>query len=460
VTAPAHRAALPLALLAGLAAGTARAQEAGGLAATVEVTETLRVEENRAFAEDSAGVSAFSRTEIAAALATETRAQRLRFDLGATLDAGYFAEEDGLDAELDSWSAGLAYARESRDALVSLDLRYAVSDVTGTETVSDLDVIDAISAEGERAAADLALSLEVGRTASVGARLAADYRRRIFTDIADPDLFDLEEGGLDATVFLRPSRTLAFRLTGAARRYDAENEAETLQDRLEIGAGLDYALTPRLDLSADLGFTRIETTETEAGARTTETDAGPTGRLALTRAHPAGATRVALATFTETTGRRVEASLGRAFEFPTAALDVTLGATASDESPVRPFGRLSFTRETRRALFAVDLDQTVTVTAEDDEVLVTGFGVSYARELTPLSSLELAADFTDITLLAGEETEPRRDLALSATLSRQITRDWSGLLGVEYRLDSPEDAPDRQSTALFLGLTRTFSGRP
>lgn len=458
-----RRAAARLAGLAALAVAAvdrAPAQETGGLTATLDVTETLRVDDNRDFVTDPDGTSAVARTDLGFTLASETRAERIALSLDATVDAGWFGEEDSTDIELEEIGGQFVYARESRDALIGFDLTHTTSDVTAGESTSDLDVLDAISDEGERDATDLVASIEVGRTAGIGAAFGADYRRRNFRDITDPDLFDTEEAGVAATIFFRPSRTLTFRLEGDGRRYDAENTEETFRESFNLGGGVDYALTPRLDLSVDLAFTRIETTETEDDVRDTETDEGLSGRFALTRAHPTGETRFVAETTTETTGNRTSLSLGRLFEFELATLDLTAGVTTSDESDVRPFAGVTFRRETRDMAIALDLSQTATTTAEGDEVLLTTAGLEYDWALTEVSALGLDVGVSDVTLLAGDDTEERIDLRLSATYTRQLTRDWSGVVGYEFRFEDPEDSGDRRSNAVFLGLSRSFSFRP
>ncbi len=446
--------------LTALGLGTGLQAQEGGLTATFDISESLRVDDNREFREDSAGTSTVARTDLTFGLTSETRSQSLDFALGATLDAGYFAREDAVEAELERYFASLGYSRESRDALIGFTASYTVSDVTRTDDGSDLDIQDSITAEGERELTALAVTLETGRTAGIGSRITADVRTRRFSDIDDPDLFDTDEFGISGALIFRPSRTLGVRLTGAARRYEAENTEETRRTSYDLGFGLDYQATPRLAVSADAGFTRIETTETLGGIAVDETEEGPFASLGLTLAHPDGSSGLALATRTESTGNRVEARATRDFVLRTGTLDLMLGVSASEETDARLFGGLGYTQDFRSGAFRFDVTQRVFSTAEEDEILETRAGLAFSRDLTPVSEIDLSAGFTDINVLAGTDTEDRRNFDLGLTYRHDLTRDWAGFVGYEYRRITRDTAADRQSNAVFLGIERSFSFRP
>ena len=445
--------ALPLTAVALLLASAVPAQE-GGLQATLDLSETFRLEDNRDFVTDPGDPSAILRTDITGRIASTTRSTAFALEAGAALDAGAFGGADGDGAELERYFGALSFGRESRDTALDFSARYTVSDVDPGASTSDLDIQDSVTAAGERQALNLAAGLEVGRTAGIGAAFGADYRRRIYDGTDDPDLFDIEETGIDATLFLRPRADSTVRLFARARRYEAENTAETRRDSSDIGLGLDQALTKTLSFSGSASYTRIETRETGV----TDTATGVSATATLTRTDPRGVTRLTASSRVEATGQRLSAELGRNFTLKTGALDVSAGISTRDGTDPRPLAALSYAQEFRTRRLQLALTQRVTTTAERDELLTSRARLSLRHALTPVTAVDLTASFIDVTVISGDGTA-RRDLRLGAQLSRDLTADWRGVLGYEYRLDQRDDLRDRQSNTLFLGLERTFTLR-
>ncbi|MEX5730243.1 hypothetical protein Ga0609869_003596 [Rhodovulum iodosum] len=449
-----------------LMAGTAPAQETGGLRMVFGVESSLRSDDNFELDPDADGHTTLWDTRLSFGLVSETRTARLALDLGTTARLAEFPDssESGFEAP----SARLSYTRESARSRISVDANWEKADIRFLSPFSDpVLILDEetgepflVSDPGNRERADLGLRLETGLDTPLGLVLTARHNALRYSDTVDPDYYDRESNSLSARLRLRFSPVTTGYVTASQRLFSAEDTPDTDRETRRLGIGLDHAIDAATVFEAEIDTVRIETEKTTGGVRRTDVDEGLDASLSLSRELSNGRARLSYTHDTTTTGSRDTLRLGRSLELPRGGLSVSVGATEGEAGETALVGEVGYTHELPRGGLRLGLSRAVSTSDDDEDVLRTRLNAGWEHEIGALSSLSLDMGYAQIEDGGTGDTTERERANLRLAYNRLLAQDWRLSAGVEHRLDREEGNPDAHSNAVFVTIRRNFSIRP
>ena len=451
-------AGLCLAAGAGLAAGTAAAQEAddpGGMRLNLDIDSRIEVDGNSELLVDSPGTSIIGSTRLGFGLSSETRRQSL--DFGGAVTARVFdipTRDDNTD--FGDRELTFNYGREASRAALDVRARYdrteldrvALEDLLDEEEIDIGDPdFDDLRERGRREIIAFGAGVELGIDMPVRFSLDADYAERNFDETADrPDShrFDL---GAELGLRLSPVTEGTVGLT--ASRFERDDGAETRRDRVVLQFGVAHEFSETLSGNAAIGPALVRTRR----GGTTEREVGIDADLGLDYERPTGTIGFDATARTDEDGIRTAASIGRDFELPRGAIGGAIGLTRAADGDIGTTGALEFRRDMPRATFNARLVRDVTPRFDDTNVLRTVAEVEYDYAINNISGIGLEAVFARSEETDGADRLDR--IEFGATYSREITEDWAMEVGYRYRARNDDDG-DRTSHAVFLGVNRAF----
>lgn len=405
---------ISLILLASLypVASTAQEAEPGGIYFTLDVGQTLEASSDRDLGTEAAEDGLDSVTSLSFGAVTETRTQRLSFELGTELRVN----EDGLTG--DSTIARLAYSRNSAGAELGVLLE------TQREDISLLrDVTDFISDDGEielpddfadlvgtgiRADTSFAASLTWGETAPIGYSVSVGQQMLRYED-ASVALVDSDSASLGFGIRLNINEVTTGNLD---LRYSQTDDVGSPTTQLTTLSGALTFARPLGDLTTRLGVAQDETDDTFWGA-----------------------------------------SITREYTLPDSSISGTLGLVEDASGDARVTGRLAFSYPVPTGL--IDLGAVHSLSAGGDRA-TTALSAGYLHELSPVSNMQFRFDFAQASDPDGSDV-----LAiggLSAIYGISLTEVWD--LNVGARVRARDDSGVRtRSSSVFVALERPFSWR-
>lgn len=416
----------------------------GGLSLTFGLENRLEVSRNIDLSVPATGTDVTNETRLTFGLLSETALDRLQLSLSGAVVAENPADGD-TEIDFGRGTADLSYRREVPAAFLELGAFYR-SDRVGEfeDALADLD------ATGIRNDVGGSIALEIGRTASVGLALGAAYEATDFRDVTDPELFDSEVTRAEAALVLHASETATGRIGLRYSLREEEDAPATRTETLTTFVGLDYALSERLDLSTELGYTESDIEEFGVTERTT----GPDFRLGLTYDMPAGTASALLTVSTDADeGQRETFEIGRDLETPTATISARLGITHADEGGTDVIGRLSIDRRLPDGSLGLSLERSVTF--DDEPEVISLAEVTWTKSVNEVSAISVDFDYA----LSDAPSERIEQFSVGAAYSRALTADWDLEGGVDYRVRNDADGR-AESPTLFVSLNRVFEVRP
>lgn len=394
-------------------ASVAQEAEPGGVFFTFDIGQTLEATTDRDLetVDEENGVD--SLTALSFGAVSETRAQRLSFTLGTNLrvSEGEFSD-DGVTAQL-------AYSRNSADALLDVSLEARRQDIAFLRDASDFinddgvielpDDFDDLTGTGIRAATTLTASLTWGETAPVGYTLRASQQQL---------------------------------------RYEDASTALVDSDTASVGFGLRLNLNEVTIGNIELGYEQTN----EVGSPITDTT---TLSAALTFARPLSdlTTRIS-ASRDDEEDVFWAASIEREYDLPGSTLSGALGVVEDEDGEVRPTGRIVYSLP--RPGSQIDLSAVHNLSPGDD-VATTTVSASYARELSPVSNMQIGFDFGQTSAPDGSDSLATAGLTASYGIS--LTEVWQLSLGARADVRDDDGTRTRANT-IFVTLQRPFSFRP
>ncbi len=444
---------------AGALQGVAQADELRGIRAFVSVDQRFEFADNRSLSDPADGTSARSLTSIGLRIQSETRLEQFLFDTGTTLSLG---RDPGVTnrSRFSDPRLRLSYTREGADSLFSASGNIRRSRVDFTRPLTDFldeegelvlpeDFEDLIGT-GRRLTYNAETRLEFGREAApFGLAMRAGVSG---IDYSAPTLADVRRHNIGATARMRVSPVTDLTVSADHSRFRREDIADTDRRTNALSFGVTHDLDPVTQISGAIGYTRISTREFGFTTRSS----GTTGQLGLARILPDGVVSArAQQARSPDGGSRANLVLAREWERPTGALAGSVGATRSPGGDVNLIGSLDLRRDTPDGVVVAGLQRSVSVDADDNERLRTTINLRYTHEVNALSRFTLRAAHAHS---AGTPTATRVSRTdLSATYSRDLTRDWSLNTGVSYRLRSTGAGARATSPVVFVGLGSTFA---
>lgn len=428
---------------AALSATTAFAQD-GGLRMVFGLENRLEISRNSDLSVPATGTDITDETRLSFGLFSVREIDRLEFTTSGVLIAENLAD-GGTNVDFGRGAANLAYHREVPAAAFDLGAFYRRDDVDAFD-----DGIGDDDETGTRTDYGANIGLEIGRTSPIGFDVGAAYEVTEYQDASDPTLFDTTETRADAAITFHPSEIATGRLGLRYRLTDEDDPAGTTTESLTTFAGLDYSITERLDLSAEVGYVQTDTEVLGVTDRTT----GPDLRFGLTYEMPVGTASALLRVTTdEDEGQRETLEFGRDLETPLTTLSARLGITHADAAGTDLIGRLALARNLPDGSISLTLERSVSF---DDELEVnSSAGVSWTRNINEISSVSL-----DLTYEHSDAPSERiEQVTFGAAYSRNLTADWNFNSGVGYEVRNDGDG-HAESPTLFVSLSREFEIRP
>lgn len=431
--------------VAALLPAAAQAQE-GGLQLVFGVENRLEVVRNDSLSVPAEGTDVTNVTRLSFGLTSETQIDRLEFAAsGAVLAA---ADDTGSALDFGRGAARLDYHREVPSAVLDIAAEYRNDDI---DAFAD-DIADSDSS-GTRSDYLLSARLETGRTSTVGFALGAVYEATDFQDASDPELDDTTETRADAAVILHFSELATGRVGVRYRHREEENPGTETTDETVVFAGLDYAVSERLDLSAEIGHTESEIEDFDIVERTT----GPDLRLGLTYDMPVGTASALLRVTTDADeGQRETFEIGRELEMPLHTISARLGVTHADETGTDLIGSLRWTRALPDGSLGLSLDRSVAYDEDEDETVTSStVAINWSKLVNDVSTVSLDISYD----LSDSPSERIEQVTLGAGYTHRLTEDWNLSSGIGYRVRHDADGRS-ESPNLFVALSREFRVRP
>jgi hypothetical protein len=424
---------------AALSSPAALAQD-GGLRMFFGLENRLEISRNTELSVPATGTDILNETRLSFGLLTETAIDRLEFNTSGALIAENPAG-GGTEFDFGRGMADLAYHREVPAAVFDLGAFYREDDVDAFD-----DALSDVDETGTRTDYGANVALEVGRTSSIGFALGAAYEATDYVDASDPELFDTQETRADAAVIFHASPTVTGRLGLRYTLREEEDPAATRTETVVSYAGLDYGVSERLDVTAEVGYTQADTEEFGVTTRTT----GPDLNLGLTYDMPVGTALALLRVTTDDDeGQRETLEFGRDLETPTNTISARLGVTHADAAGTDLIGRLSIDHRLPDGSLGLILERSVSF---DDELEVfSRAAASWTKNVTEISSISLNISY-ELSDAASERIE---QASFGASYSRELTADWNLNGGVGYRVRNDNDG-HAESPTVFVSLSRDF----
>lgn len=434
---------------------TAYAQDAlpPGLVARFDVTQRLQYSDNPDLdiQKDS---DFFGRTLLGFGLESVTKIDRFALNIDADIDEG---RDNRSNVDLTNSFVGLEYDRNTRNALVGLDLNYREADQTSSfseqEFLINPDIINQDS--GTRITTFGSLDAAIGLEAPIGASLAWSYSESTFTDTTDPDNTDQSNNDIAGQIDFRIDPRITASLTARYIDFDAQGNGVS-RETTGFGTAVSLEVTPITTIDLSLSQDRIVRSGDETG-----TNEGLSGAVDLTRALSNGSIGVSYASDVSSNddGRRSFLSVSRDMPLPRGALSFSVGVTGADAIGTDPLVDIGYSHELSSAVFSLGLSQSVNTNDDNDEEILTSFNASYDQQINSLSSFGASIGLFDRNDLdtAGNDGQ-RVDISLSYRYD--LTSDWGLVSGYTYSMSAQDTESDRSSNTVFVGLQRSFNWTP
>lgn len=402
-------------LLAGLCPVTAIAQEAepGGVFFTFDIDQSFEATSDRDLAtpEEEEGFDSITGLQFGAV--TETRTDRLSFDLGTG-----FRAADG-EVTSDETSIRLAYNRNSADAMLDLSASAVRSEIEFLRDASDFvnadgevvlpDDFEDLTGTGSRTASTLAANFRWGETDPVGYRIGLSGRTLRYED-ASAALVDTDIGSVTAGVRLNINEVTTSNLDLTYTQTD--ETGEPIEDRTTLGGGLTFA-RPLGDLTTRISVSRDEADETFWAA-----------------------------------------SVNRRLELPRSTLEGSLGLVEDESGEARLTGSIDYTFP--RPTGQIDLSAERSLSPGDDRSATT-VSANYGQNISPVSNVQFGIVYGEASDSDG--SDPLATGSLSASYGIALTPVWQLNLGARANIRDDDGSRSRSNT-LFLALNRGVSWRP
>lgn len=446
------------ALCVGWVGLVAQAQDQGGLVATIDIFQGVEITDNEDFVADPDGTSAIAQTRLGFGLTSETRSERFSFQASGEFDFGFFAQQDGFDAEVNDPSVSLFYERRSARAAVTAQGSVSQSDVSSlTGDLSDPSSL--VLDTGTRLRFSTALSAQSGIDGPLTLGATLSYSGLDYSGTTNPTLVDETRRGIALSFGAQVSPVAELTGNLSFERFDADNAVDTQRDTTRASLGVIYAINPSLTADARIGTTRVETTETVGLARLSVIEDGPTFGFGLTRQLRDGQIEVDLDRSISSTGARDTLSLGRDIDLRNGQFAVSIGLSDSDGVDPSILLGLRYGNELPGGILSFSLSQVAFTDDDSNQLVTTRATMGFARELNAVSDLSAGVSFSQNDYLTGTESDVER-VTVSLTYSRALTDDWDLRAGVEHARRTTVGEPLVRENKVFFGIDRSFAFRP
>lgn len=391
---------------------------------------------------------ATSRTTLGLSLSSETRTESLVFDLSAEI-VGDFGGSSSDDFDLENTLAAFQYDREGANSTLSFSASYSEVFLDDSVFLSgDSLVIDT----GEVDATVVALGFETGLEGPFGLELDARYSDRDYRNTSDPDLADVETASLDAIAHFRINPAMSWRALAGISTEDEADALSTQSDTTYFGFGIEGESGGGFSYFGDVIYDR---SETSTSAPSTSTEDGLGIELGLSQERANGALGLSMSSRIDDAGRRSEAEVNRSFEFPTGAVEFSLGVVDQEgDDSLRMTGGFDYSREIANGDITASLSQVAT-TDSGTPYLNTSLALNLRQEINANSGWEAGLEYFESNQLGGTDDDTHGVATLAYT--RDLTADWNMRTGIEHTRVTETGASDRSSNTVFFNIERDIT---
>jgi hypothetical protein len=315
------------------------------------------------------------------------------------------------------------------------------------------DDLAAVDETGTRTDYAVSARLETGRTSSIGFALGATYEVTDYQNASDPELDDSTETRADLAIIFHASENTTGLLGLRYRHREDEDPGNHTIDSLITYAGLDYAVTERLNLAAEVGYVESEVEDFGIVDQTR----GPEASIDLTYAMPVGTASALLRVTTDADeGQRETFELGRDLETPANAFSARLGLTHADTTGTDVIGSLRWDHPLPDGALGLNIERRVRFDTDDNESVTSSIvSVNWAKDVNETASVGLNMSYE----LSDSPSEKIEQATVGASYNYRLTKDWNLNSGVGYRVRNDADGRS-ESPNLFLSISRDFQVRP
>lgn len=419
----------------------------GGVVLTFGIENRLEAARNETLAVPAEGTDIANVTRLSFGLSSETAIDQLNFFAAGAAVVENAAGDSGTEIDFGRGEALLNYRREVPSALFEIAGEVRNDDIGSFEEIADADET------GTRTEYALSARLETGRTAALGLSLGLGYTATDYQDASDPDLYDVREARADAAVLLRFSETATGRLGARYSEREEDDPGTSVTKTMVTYAGVDYAVNERLDLTAELGYSEVETEEFGTIERLT----GPDLSLGATYDMPVGTLSGALRVSQSTDdGQRETIEVTRFIETPVNAITARLGVTRTDVTGTDVIGSLVWNRTLVDGSLGLELERRISFDSDEGEETDTSeISVNWLKNLNESTSISLDVGYEQ----SDSPSETIKQVTFGAGYTQRLTQDWNLDTGIGYRIRDDLDGRAR-SPSVYVSLSREFQVRP
>ena len=420
----------------------------GGVRLVFGLENRLEIAHNSELSVPATGTDVVNATVLSFGLTTETAIDRLDFFVSGALIAENTADSGSTELDFGREVATLAYHREVPAAVLDINAEYRSDNLDSFS--DDLTTVDET---GTRTDMSLSARIEIGRTSSVGFAIGVGYDSTDYQDALDPELDDTATRRADVAMILHASEITTGRIGLRYSLREDENPGTRTVETLTTYAGLDTALSDRLDLAAEIGYSDSEEEDFDIIDRVR----GPALSLGLTYDMPAGTAMALLRVTTDADeGQRETFEIGRDIETPGSTISARLGVTHADTTGSDLIGSLRWDRPLPDGAIGLNLERRVSYDADAEEAVTYSLvRANWAKTISDLSSISMDISYE----LSDAPSERIEQVTLGAGYSYRLTEDWSLDSGVGYRVRKDADGRS-ESPNLFVSISRDFELRP
>ncbi len=445
-----------------LGAGSALAQDNGGVSMEFGVTHRLGAERD-----DDGDYNGFAETLLDYTAKSETRISSLDFFLGGAVR--YWDDRpDSKTGILREPRSKLSYSRQGARSKLTLTGDFARNDLN---SLINLPLIDddgnipdendtvRVQERGYRDSYSARILLETGIDSPLGFNLDASHRGRKYRDTISTSYYDNRTNSVSAGARLRFSPVTQGTLQVSESRYDANDDDDTRRDTRSFEFGVTHELDKATRLTANLGHSRIKRTDGQGVDRETDIQKGVIGTVSLERDLLNGSISLDYTRTLSTDGSRNTVNLDRVMEHRLGEFAFGLGASRGDDGDTQMVGDMRYTMQLPRDQFGFSVSHEIRSSESAEDVRVTQASVNWDHALNELSGLNLNMGYTHIDPLGNGDTEERERRYITLNYNHSLTRDWVVNTGVSHSTSDSDDDGNEKDGQIFMSLGRVFTGR-
>ncbi len=435
------------------------AQASGGAQIDIGVSTSLKYDNNFRLSPGNPGAATFSDTALRFGVTSDTGVQRFSLTGSGTLRFGNIPNRSLAGFEDPNFA--LSYLYSVPDSRISVNARYRKVDREFLDPFQvereEQNFGTLVGGGGKRESKSISLGFTTGINDPISYSVNASHSDINYLNVINPNLSNSRDNSISGSVGFRLSPVTSLSLNLGRAWYDSDNATRTHRVTDDLSVGFTGSVNPALTVSAQLGFTQVETDK--LGVITN--NSGLTGNFNIRQQVPTGDYSAQFSLTRNQNGARSNFTVGRSIQFPTATLNANVGLTQSDSGKIGTIANISWSRQLKSSNYGLTVSRSSTTNTNDQDILNTRVAANYGYDIDNNSRIIVSLDY-GLSEDGGAGSAPTIKRAnFRAAYSRALTQDWNLQGGFLLRyIDDSSATGSAQSNSVFLTLDRTFSFRP